>query len=158
MCSTKPRSPIVLRPCRASESREITGCATSIFRKCSMPAEPMSCRSVRASSFLSSSPGVVQALLGGWSTNWILTVQNGQPSRVPCIITTTSGFGCNALLVPGQNVYDTQAVYGTSNGVNHWLNPNAFASPPVATTIGQIRLHSARRRPHAIPGTRFPAP
>ena len=87
--------------------------------------------------FLSSSPGVVQALLGGWSTNWILTIQNGQPFTVPCIITTTSGFGCNALLVPGQNVYATQAVYGTSNNVNHWLNPNAFASPPVATTIGQ---------------------
>ncbi len=87
--------------------------------------------------FLSSSPGAVQALLGGWSTNWILTIQNGQPFTVPCVITTTSGFGCNALLVPGQNVYATQAVYGTSNNVNHWLNPNAFASPPVATTIGQ---------------------
>jgi hypothetical protein len=53
------------------------------------------------------------------------------------VIDTTSGFGCNALLVPGQNVYDTQPVYGASNGVDHWLNPNAFASPPVATTIGQ---------------------
>jgi hypothetical protein len=91
----------------------------------------------RGKPFLASSPGVVQALLGGWSTNWILTVQNGQPFTVGCVNSTTSGFGCNALLVPGQNVYDTQTVYGTSNGVDHWLNPNAFASPPVATTVGQ---------------------
>ncbi len=81
--------------------------------------------------FLNNSPKVVNALLGGWGTNWILTLQNGQPGTVPCVITTTSGFGCNALLVPGQSVY------ASNRGVNQWLNPNAFASPPVATTIGQ---------------------
>ena len=81
--------------------------------------------------FLSHSPGVVNALAGGWSTNWILTLQSGQPGTVPCAITTTSGFGCYALLVPGQSV-----TAGPHN-VDHWLNPAAFASPPVATTIGQ---------------------
>ena len=112
----------------------------------------------RGKKFLANSPGVVQALLGGWSTNWILTIQNGQPFTVPCVNSTTSGFGCNALLVPGQNVYDTQAVYGTSNGVDHWLNPNAFASPPVATTDRTKRLYSARRRADAIPGSRLSPP
>jgi len=81
--------------------------------------------------FLSSSPGFVDAVLGGWSTNWILTLQDGQPGTVPCAITTTSGFGCNALLVPGQSV-----TAGPHN-VDQWLNPAAFASPPVATAIGQ---------------------
>ncbi len=81
--------------------------------------------------FLSNSGRVVQALLGGWTTNWILTLQDGQPGTVPCAITTTSGFGCYALLVPGQSVT------AGPHDVNQWLNPAAFASPPVATTIGQ---------------------
>ena len=81
--------------------------------------------------FLNNSHGVVDALFGGWSTNWILTLQDGQPGTVPCAITTTSGFGCYALLVPGQSV-----TAGPHN-VNQWLNPAAFASPPVATTVGQ---------------------
>jgi hypothetical protein len=41
------------------------------------------------------------------------------------------GFGCNALLVPGQSI-----TAGPHN-VDQWLNPAAFASPPVATTVGQ---------------------
>ncbi len=73
----------------------------------------------------------VDAVLGGWSANWILTLQDGQPGTVPCIITTTTGFGCNALLVPGQNLY------AGPHNVNQWLNPAAFQSPPVATAIGQ---------------------
>lgn len=81
--------------------------------------------------YMSNSNKVVEGLFGGWSTNWILTLQDGQPGTIPCAITTTSGFGCNALLVPGQSV-----TAGPHN-VNNWLNPAAFASPPVATTVGQ---------------------
>ncbi len=81
--------------------------------------------------FLSNSRGVVDAILGGWSTNWILTLQNGQPGTVPCAISTTSGFGCYALVVPGPDIN------GGPHNVDQWLNPAAFASPPVATTVGQ---------------------
>lgn len=81
--------------------------------------------------FLSSSPGWVDAVLGGWSTNWILTLQDGQPGTINCAITTTTYFGCYALLVPGQSV-----TAGPHN-VDQWLNPKAFASPPVATAVGQ---------------------
>jgi hypothetical protein len=81
--------------------------------------------------FLRSSRGVVNALLGGWTTNWILTLEDGFPATIGCPIATTSDFGCNALLVPGQNVYS-----GPHN-VNDWLNPNAFANPAPATAIGQ---------------------
>lgn len=85
----------------------------------------------RGRQFLAHSPGIVNGVVGGWSTNWILTLQSGQPGTVPCAITTTTYFGCYALLVPGQSV-----TAGPHN-VDHWLNPAAFASPPVATTVGQ---------------------
>jgi hypothetical protein len=85
----------------------------------------------RGRKFLAHSPGIVDAVLGGWGTNWILTLENGQPWTVPCVISTTSGFGCNALMVPGQDVY------AKNRSVDQWLNPAAFTSPPVATAIGQ---------------------
>jgi hypothetical protein len=81
--------------------------------------------------FLGHQGRVVDAIIGGWDTNGILTLQDGQPGTVPCPITTTSGFGCNADKVPGQNPDS-----GPHN-VNQWLNPAAYTNPPVATTIGQ---------------------
>ncbi|MGA2299079.1 MAG: TonB-dependent receptor [Candidatus Acidiferrum sp.] len=85
----------------------------------------------RGRHFLKDSNGVVDALIGGWGTNWILTMQDGQPGTIPCIISTTSGFGCNADRVAGQNIY------AGPHNVDDWLNAAAFTSPPVATTIGQ---------------------
>ena len=81
--------------------------------------------------FLGGSSGLVNAIAGGWDTNWILTLQDGQPGTVPCAIATTSGFGCYALTVPGADLY------GGKHNVDQWMNPAAFATPPVATTIGQ---------------------
>ena len=81
--------------------------------------------------FLRGSSGVLNAIVGGWDTNWILTLQGGQPGTVPCAIATTSGFGCYALKVPGVNLY------AGKHNVEQWMNPAAFATPPVATTIGQ---------------------
>jgi hypothetical protein len=85
----------------------------------------------RGKHFLHDSSGVVNAVLGGWVTNWILTLQNGQPGTIPCATSTTSGFGCYAIKVPGQNPY------AGPHNVNQWLNAAAFETPPVATTIGQ---------------------
>ncbi len=81
--------------------------------------------------FLSHSNGVVNAVLGGWSTNYILTLQGGQPGTVGCPITTAAGLGCIALLNVGQSVY------ANHKGPDDWLNASAFATPPVATTVGQ---------------------
>ncbi|HXX23206.1 MAG TPA: TonB-dependent receptor [Terriglobia bacterium] len=81
--------------------------------------------------FLNDAHGITNAILGGWRTNWILTLQDGQPWTVGCVIGTTENFGCNALLVPGQNVY------AGPHNVNQWINPAAFATPPSATTVGQ---------------------
>jgi hypothetical protein len=85
----------------------------------------------RGRRFLRNSNGIVNAVLGGWSTNYILTLQDGQPGTVTCVIATAAGLGCNALLVPGQSV-----IAGPHNA-DQWLNAAAFASPPVATTVGQ---------------------
>lgn len=81
--------------------------------------------------FLGSSSGVLNAIVGGWDTNWILTLQDGQPGTVPCAIATTSGFGCYALKVPGVDLY------AGKHNVDQWMNPAAFQTPPVATAIGQ---------------------
>jgi len=74
---------------------------------------------------------VVDAILGGWDTNWIYTLQDGQPGSVGCTIPTTTGFGCNALTVPGVGLYTG------AHTPAHWMNAAAFATPPVATQIGQ---------------------
>jgi hypothetical protein len=74
---------------------------------------------------------VVNAILGGWNTNWIYTLQDGQPGTVPCAIPTTTGFGCDALKVPGVDLY------AGPHNASHWMNPAAFATPPVAATVGQ---------------------
>jgi hypothetical protein len=78
--------------------------------------------------------GVGSWIVGGWSTNWIFTAQDGQPFNVPCSITTASGLGCNALKVPGQNLY------GGPHNITSYINPNAFANPPAvaAGTTGTI--------------------
>lgn len=72
--------------------------------------------------------GIASAVAGGWSVQWIATVQDGQPFTVPCSITTAAGLGCNALKVPGQ---DPSA--GPHNPV-HFLNAAAFANPSSSST------------------------
>jgi hypothetical protein len=47
--------------------------------------------------------GVTNVILGGWSMNWITTLQGGQPLNFSCHPGTTSGTGCNDLRVAGQN-------------------------------------------------------
>jgi carboxypeptidase family protein/TonB-dependent receptor-like protein len=80
---------------------------------------------------LGASKGIANEVLGGWKLNWIVTLEDGMPFNIGCPIGTTADYGCYALLVPGQNIY------GGSHNVNQWINPAAFANPPVATSIGQ---------------------
>ena len=85
----------------------------------------------RGKRFFRDSAGVVNQLVGGWRTNGIVTLEDGQPMTLTCPIATTADFGCYPLLVPHQNIY------AGPHNVNHWMNPAAFTNPPVATTIGQ---------------------
>lgn len=84
----------------------------------------------RGRTFLSNANRATDAALGGWIVNFIYSYQSGQPFTVTCPV-ATSEFGCFADVVPDQSMYA-----GPHNRTQ-WLNPAAFAQPPVATTIGQ---------------------
>jgi hypothetical protein len=96
--------------------------------------------------FLNNRSKLVDALVGGWQTNWILTLQSGQPFTIPCSITTAAGLGCFALMVPGQNPY------AGPHNVDHWLNPAAFTNPPVASAVGQTDLAPLGGAPTQVVG------
>jgi hypothetical protein len=80
--------------------------------------------------FMSTANKATDAVLGGWIVNFIYSYQTGQPFTVTCPV-ATSEFGCFADVVKGQSLYA-----GPHNHTQ-WLNPSAFAQPPIATTIGQ---------------------
>jgi hypothetical protein len=88
----------------------------------------------------------VNAFIGGWQFNYIFTYQTGQPFNVGCPVSTTSDFGCSAFMVPGQNPY------AGPHNQTQWLNPNAFAQPPIATQIGQSDYAVLGGQPNQVRG------
>jgi hypothetical protein len=94
--------------------------------------------------------GPANLILGGWSTNWILTLQGGQPLGFGCHTSTSSGPGCNDILVPGQNPQlgiKTKIVGQVK--YPFWIgNPNAFTqacllggTPTAPTSIAGSSLN-----------------
>jgi hypothetical protein len=77
------------------------------------------------------SGGLASRIFGGWTLNWVLTVETGQPVTIPCTITTGSGVGCDALYVSGVN-----PAAGPHNVHQYW-NPAAFINPVVTASVGQ---------------------
>jgi hypothetical protein len=74
--------------------------------------------------------GVVNQVLGGWSGDWIVTLQGGQPLGFGCHSSTASGLGCNDVLT-GQSPQLGEHVK-TSGGFHgpFWIgNPAAFSQP-----------------------------
>lgn len=80
--------------------------------------------------YMSNAPWAAQLLLGNWSTNWILTLDTGQPQTIDCTQTTGAGTGCYAL-------YTGADPYGGSHNVSQFYNPAAFKNPGVVTQVGQ---------------------
>jgi hypothetical protein len=72
-------------------------------------------------------------IVGGWVINGFYTFQSGQPLTVTCPNATSADFGCAANLT-GQGLYTGPHNY------TQWMNPLAFAQPPVATAIGQSSI------------------
>jgi hypothetical protein len=71
---------------------------------------------------------VTNAVFGGWSTNWIVTLQGGQPLNIGCPNGTAAGLGCNAVKVAGQS--QKLGLHKDANGVQSWFgNPAAFQQP-----------------------------
>jgi hypothetical protein len=81
--------------------------------------------------FMSQSGGVANAVLGGWATNWIVTLQGGQPINFTCPTGTTSGTSCDDILLAGQS--PKLGIKDTTLGGYHgpfWIgNPGAFSQP-----------------------------
>jgi len=76
--------------------------------------------------------GVANAILGGWATNWIVTLQGGQPLNFTCPASTTSGAGqCNDILVKGADPglgIKLKTVGNDPTPRPFWIsNPKAFA-------------------------------
>jgi hypothetical protein len=79
---------------------------------------------------------VTNAVLGGWSANWITTLQGGQPLNIGCVNGTASGLGCNAVKVAGQS--QKLGLHKDTNGALSWFgNPAAFSQPCEVGNPGQ---------------------
>ncbi len=103
----------------------------------------------KGKALLGSINSVEDAILGGWSTNFIYAHQTGQPLTIGCPVATTADFGCFANKVPGQNLY------AGPHNATQWLNPNAFSNPPVATQIGQTDSSPLGGKPTQVRGPGF---
>ena len=75
--------------------------------------------------------GIANQVFGGWSANWILDLQGGQPFGLSCHSTTASGLGCDDVLVSGQSPHlgiTTKTVAGAK--YPFWVgNPSAVSQP-----------------------------
>jgi hypothetical protein len=80
--------------------------------------------------YMSGSGRTAQFLLGNWSTNFILTLDTGQPQTIGCATATGAGTGCYALLT-------SVSPYSGPHNVQQFYNPAAFSTPPVVTAVGQ---------------------
>jgi Carboxypeptidase regulatory-like domain len=97
--------------------------------------------------------GVVNAILGGWATNWILPLQGGQPINFGCHTGTTSGLGCDDILVPGQS--PKLGIKDTTLGGYHgpfWIgNPGAFTQPCQLGVVSGTIAPIAGSAPNCVP-------
>jgi Carboxypeptidase regulatory-like domain/TonB dependent receptor len=78
--------------------------------------------------FMGSSGRVSNALLGGWSVNWVTTLQGGQPITLGCPTNTGAGTNCYDLEVPGQS-QDLGLHIDSNDRLSWYGNPKAFAQP-----------------------------
>ena len=65
--------------------------------------------------FLANATGVEKHVVGGWSMQWILTAEGGQPATINCDTGTTNGLNCTALLLPGDRYTGKEAPDGMWN-------------------------------------------
>jgi hypothetical protein len=77
--------------------------------------------------FMSDASGITDKMVGGWSVQWITTLQGGQPIRLSCANNTLQQVNCGALFT-GQPV--KLGLHTDSNGKLSWFgNPAAFTDP-----------------------------
>lgn len=76
----------------------------------------------RGKAFLGGASQRMNMLVGGWSTQWIATLEGGQPLTLPCDDGPATGVGCYDFTIPGVNRHG-------SGAPDHFLNPAAFTQP-----------------------------
>jgi len=110
--------------------------------------------------FMSDASGAVDKLVGGWSVQWIATLQGGQPITLSCPNGTTTGTGCYDLIVKGQPL--DLGLHTDSLGKLSWFgNPKAFAQPPACTQTAinaplvNCALSALGGGPAQVPGPGF---
>src|SRR6266481_743663 len=110
--------------------------------------------------FMSSATGAADKLVGGWSVQWITTLEGGQPITLGCPNGTTTGTGCYDLLVSGQPL--DLGLHTDAHGKLSWFgNRSAFTQPPKCTqaTIGaplvNCGISALGGGPAQVPGPGF---
>jgi Carboxypeptidase regulatory-like domain/TonB-dependent Receptor Plug Domain len=87
--------------------------------------------------YLSGDSKAVEYAVGGWSVNWISTLQGGQPITLNCPSATTAGTNCYDLNVPTQS--QKLGKYTDAQGKLNWFgNPKAFGQPCQLGASGPI--------------------
>ena len=88
--------------------------------------------------FASGANKVENALIGGWSINWIVTAQGGQPITLSCPTGTTAGTSCYDVKVLGQGQNRRLRNTPTPSGLRPfwWGNAAAFQQPCQLGTDG----------------------
>jgi hypothetical protein len=81
----------------------------------------------RGKRFMGDASKLTDTLVGGWSTQFLATVEGGQPTELSCPTSTTSGTGCNDFEVPGQS--QKLGVHLVNNKPFFYGNPLAFQQP-----------------------------
>jgi hypothetical protein len=84
--------------------------------------------------FLGTSSRMVDAAIGGWSANWIASLQGGQPITLTCPSATTAGTNCNDVRVAGQSQklgLRNDNTPGATHGLYWFGNAKAFQQPCV---------------------------
>ncbi len=114
----------------------------------------------RGKPYLNNVGRVTNYVAGGWSVNWIATLQGGQPLNFGCVDGTAAGLGCNDLLTGDPKL----GLHKDSNGVLNWIgNAAAFnqpcelgVTPPTPTGCVPLTGTAALgQTPGQIPGPGF---
>ncbi|MBZ5514020.1 MAG: TonB-dependent receptor [Acidobacteriia bacterium] len=95
--------------------------------------------------YLPNATGVEKHVLGGWSMQWILTAEGGQPATINCNTNPTNGLNCTALLLPGTRYTGKEAPDGMWNSAafTQPCNPDTGGPAGCIPTTGLGRLGGA---------------
>jgi Carboxypeptidase regulatory-like domain/TonB dependent receptor len=80
--------------------------------------------------FMTGASGVADKIVGGWSVQWITTLQDGQPIRLSCANNTLQQVNCGALFTGQPLKLGIQDVTIDGKKYISWFgNPGAFTDP-----------------------------